>query len=80
MDIALRTFQKLNNLIKGGYNYMGLNRKRTSEEVLNDYIDRQLAKAKDAEERIQKELDLIYQLAFGKEDTNGDISNSNTRT
>lgn len=58
---------------------MGLNRKKTAEEMLNDYIDRQLAKANDAEQRIQEQLDLIYKLAFGEEDTNGNIPDSNTR-
>jgi hypothetical protein len=36
--------------------------------MINDYIDRQLAKANDAEERIQEQLDLIYELAFGGDD------------
>ena len=45
--------------------------------MINDYIDRQLAKTKDADKRIQEELDVIYKLAFGEE-TNGNILNSDT--
>jgi hypothetical protein len=36
--------------------------------MINDYIDRQLAKTKDADLRIQEQLDVIYELAFGGDD------------
>jgi hypothetical protein len=32
-------------------------------KMINDYIDRQLAKTKDADLRIQEQLDLIYELS-----------------
>ncbi len=35
---------------------MGMKRKKTSEEMINDYIDRQLAKTKDADKRIQSSI------------------------
>ena len=42
---------------------MGMTEER---KMINDYIDRQLAKTKDADLRIQDQLDIIYELAFGE--------------
>jgi len=52
--------------------------KKEEVKMINDYIDRQLAKANNAEQRIQEQLDLIYELAFGGED-NGtlDVDSNN---
>ena len=38
--------------------------KEEDVKMINEYIDRQLAKTQDAEKRIQEQLDLIYKLAF----------------
>lgn len=41
---------------------------KEEKKMINDYIDRQLAKTKDADLRIQEQLDLIHELAFGGDD------------
>lgn len=40
--------------------------KEEDVKMINDYIDRQIAKTHDADKRIQEQLDLIYELAFGE--------------
>lgn len=42
--------------------------KQEDIDMINEYIDRQLAKTQDAEQRIQEQLDLIYKLAFEEGD------------
>lgn len=37
-------------------------------EMINDYIDRQLKKQEDAEQRIQEQLAYIEEMAFGGDD------------
>jgi hypothetical protein len=53
------------NVINTPYNSR-VDMRRT--EMINDYIDRQLKKQEDAEQRIQEQLDYIEEMAFGGED------------